>query len=305
MKFLLLSDVHLVYQNPVARLDDLVEAQFEKLKFILKTVKEEDCQILQSGDLFDRPRSWILLPRVMDLLKEHKIGIYSIYGQHDTYLYSEETRDKTNLGILEKAGLVKILGSKAQTLIDQVGRRVHIYGTSFGGEIPIVKKSKDFNILVIHAPISMAPLYPGHEFTQAKKFLRANNFDLILCGDIHQAFLETDLDRNIINVGPMLRKEATEYNFKHKPGFVIFDTETKEGEFVEIPHRLAEEVLSRQHIDRKDEMTGMLQDFIESMKEGGEEQGVSFNENLQAFIRANGIDKDVVNCLSDIMGEGK
>jgi len=62
MKFALLSDLHLLWQNPVARLDNLVEVQFDKLSHVLGWCGNNDAILLQAGDFNDRPRSWMGLP---------------------------------------------------------------------------------------------------------------------------------------------------------------------------------------------------------------------------------------------------
>ncbi|MDD5053477.1 MAG: metallophosphoesterase family protein [Sulfuricurvum sp.] len=299
MKLILCSDWHLVYQNPIGRKDDLTKVQFDKLAFVLKKADELDAPILQAGDFFDKPRSWSLLSHVMDRLKTCGASVYTVYGQHDTYLYSEETRDKTNLGILAKAGLVEIADDKSV----YIGGNCYLQGCSFGGEIP-KPDMEGLNILIIHAPISDAPAYPGCVYTAAKKFLSLHSgYDLILCGDIHRTFVERIGNMTILNLGPMLRKEATEYNFQHEPKIVIFDTETRELEWVTIPHQPSEEVLSRDHIEIQSEAEGKLQNFIDMMKQDEQLQGVSFQDNLYEFIRTNGIDKEVVDYLSGLMEE--
>ena len=118
---------------------------------------------MQSGDVFDRPRSWELLPQVISLLKKYPdVKIYGVYGgkNHDTYLHSNETRHKTNLGILERSGLIEILNDKGLSIggiIEPNKYRVLIYGVSYGEEIPKVEKfyKNQINILVIHAPITI------------------------------------------------------------------------------------------------------------------------------------------------------
>jgi len=305
VKFIFLSDMHLLYQNPVGRVDNLVEEQWKKLQFVLEFAKNNDCIILQAGDFFDRPRSWQLLPITIDLLKKYQVRICSVYGQHDTYLYAEETRDRTNLGILQKVGLVEILTNEPVEPIKIHSQDdVFIYGSSFGGEIPEPSNPDAFNILVIHAPIADLPLFFGHEITLAKKFLLTHDkYDVILCGDVHRRFSARIGKRMIVNTGPMLRKEASEYNFSHSPEFAIYNTDIKELEWVGIPHRPAFEVLSRAHIERQNEAESLLEDFIESMKEDIE-QGVSFSENLRIFLKENRIEPLVVDCLAKIM-EGK
>lgn len=295
---ILLSDLHLLWNNPEARLDNLVETQFEKLKFIFDFAVENNAVVLQAGDFFDRPRSWYLLPKFMEFMEGYKnVRIYTVYGQHDTYMYHEGTRHATNLGILEKAGLVTVLDNKPTRIDDCV-----VYGCSWGMEVPEVK-SDGFNILVVHAPIGEESLWPGHEYQDAQVFLRKyKDYSLILCGDIHRKFFYTIKNREILNTGPLVRKEASEYNFIHKPcfGFVSY----RKLELIDIPHRPADEVLSRDHLNHARENTQMLDEFIQSV-DAGFETGVDFRTNLEGFIKVNRIEDGVVKLISEKMANGK
>lgn len=308
MKLLLISDLHLLWDSPIARLDDAPAAQRQKLEFVLEYAKENDMVILQAGDFFDRPRSWMLLPIVIDLLKNYGVKTYCVYGQHDTYMYSSETRDSTSLGILAKFGLVTILGSELTGSV-HIGRdpTVSLYGCSFGQEVPEVV-SDEFNVLVIHAPIAESALFPGHDYVDARRFLKKHkNYDLTLCGDIHRFFCVEQDERFILNTGPMLRRTAEQYSFEHRPGFFTFDTGRIEErlDWVEIPHEPSEKVLSRDHIENPQLVNEMLDKFVSSISTSTEIEGVDFERNLQAFIEGNAIEQSVVDLISEKMSRGE
>jgi len=305
MKFILLSDIHLSWDNPIARIDDVREVQLRKLRWILEYAGSKDAIILQAGDFFDRPRNWYLLPEVINIFKKYFIIFVGIFGQHDTYMYSEGTRSNTNLGILNQTGLIKIAGPERNDWLETEDSV--IIGCSFGQVLDkedLKSFHKDKNkILIIHAPIGNSPLFPGHQFTLARKFLMDNSeFDLILCADIHRYFLEEYKNRIIFNSGPMVRRTAEEYNFTHKPCFGLYDTNKRKIEVIEIPHAKAESVLTRDHIDRKKEAENKLNDFISMIKDD-ELDSVSFEENLNMFIQKNKINKSVAQIISEVMGE--
>lgn len=303
MKFVCLSDMHLSSENPESRLDNLVEIQFEKLEWVLQLAKKENAVILQAGDFFHKPRSWHLLPLVIDLLKKYQIPIYSVRGQHDVYMYSEETKDKTNLGILVKVGLIIPLST--DTLIK--AQDVSIYGANFGQNLAKIKRT-GYTIGVIHTSISDAPLWKGHEFTPADKYLNDNSeYDFILVGDIHRRFEVKKDKRMLVNVGPMLRREATEYNFVHSPALYILDTDKpKESNWVDIPHEPAKKVLSRDHLLKQEEADSILDEFVDSIKSSSETVvGVSFMENLLAFAKENKIDQGVMNMIARFVDHNK
>lgn len=305
MKIVMISDLHLLAEQPQSRLDNAVEAQQEKFSFVLKYCFDNECILLCAADVFDKPRSWVLLPRIIDLLNKYRVDFFTVFGGkgHDTYLYSDVGRESTNLGILEKSGLINIL--KEEPYGEVLGRKnkfLQIYGCSYGEEIPKVKEKSFLSILVIHAPISDQGVGIG-DYINARKFLKMNkDYKIILCGDIHRKFLIEFNGRYIINTGPMFRKEATEYNFQHKPGFYVFDTEEFIFDWIEIPHKKAEKVLSRDHINKVKNRDKLMERFNFKLKEGNEE-GVTFFDNLSIIMNQIRINKNIKKILSEVVSK--
>ena len=66
MKLILLSDVHLSSKTPIGRLDDYRKTCLRKFEYVLKYAQKLNAQIVQAGDLFDKPRDWFIL---LDLIK--------------------------------------------------------------------------------------------------------------------------------------------------------------------------------------------------------------------------------------------
>jgi len=302
VKLILLSDPHLLSQNPVARKDNLVEVQFEKFEYVLDYAERNEASLLIAGDFCDKPRSWHLLPRIIEMLRSKRVTVYAVYGQHDTYLYSEATRDATNLGVLAKSGIVTILGKKPIVLgkIHSGLPMIRIYGCHHGEKVPKTKKI-GLNILVVHAPIALKPLWSGQHYMDAEDYLdKHKSFDLILCGDIHRKFLERDENRLICNTGPMLRKTAEEYSFEHKPGFFVYDTVDRSIDWEEISHKKAASVLSRDHIEDPKEVRYMLDDFIDEMSKDIKID-TDLVKNIYSFIEANDIAQEVQDLLAEVM----
>lgn len=272
MNLILISDLHLLWENPIGRLDYLPDTQFKKLEFILEYAQKNDALILQAGDFFNRPRLWHLLPKVTNMLREYNVPIFSVFGQHDTYFYSDETRASTNLGELEAAGIVHILDNS----VYQIGPReneplhpeVHLYGASHGKNFDPPNVAGAINILVLHKAIGQTGNEWGSDYN-AKSFLNKNKgWSIILCGDIHQKFLVKSGSRLIINTGPILRRTAREYNFHHQPCFMLIRT-TRQGfahKWVEIPHAPAGEVLSRDHIEEPEQQEENIEEFTDGVE---------------------------------------
>lgn len=297
------SDIGLQANTPIARTDDYFKTQFDKLEFVLAWCKKEEAILLQAGDWHESPRGYYVLERETELLREYNVPIYCVYGNHDQYLRNDGV--PTNLSQLVKNGLVTILGGppiKVLPLVDDYN--ICLYGVSYNQNLPEIETSGDFNILVIHADIANEAAYPGHEYSGAKTFLRLHKeFDIILCGHIHRYFIVESKDgRVILNSGPMLREDATKYNFDHKPQFIVYDTEKQNFDWVEIPHAPAEEVLSREHLETQKQVDNMMSEFVAGM-ETEFEAGTDFFENLQLFIQENDISDEVQSKMNKIMGK--
>lgn len=326
MKLLLLSDVHLSSKTPIGRLDDYRKTCLRKFEYVLKYAQKINATILQAGDLFDKPRDWFILLDVIDLLKKYQVHFACVYGQHDTYMYSIENREYTSMGVLAKNNLVQILNQYPHNLKDQF----NITGVSFNPDLQmpkLVDKHK-LNILVAHATVSDVALYPGQAYYDAKKFLKDYScYDLILCADIHRQFYfketetiwhddsarkwtkrkpeigkEYDLNvRYLVNTGPMMRKEASHYNFSHEPCFYVYDTETKKVSRGKIPCEPAKKVLSRKHIESSVEADTMLETFIAAVRDDKLEVGANLVDNIHTFLRKHKIDKTISNILEEVM----
>lgn len=303
MNFILISDLHMMGHTPVGRLDETIFTCYEKFEFILKYAKKHKACILQAGDFFDTPRNWFIMIAVMQLLKKYKVPVYTIFGQHDTYMYSEVNRPYTALGTVAESGLVTVLDNPL--IVDMAPKPVHVYGCHYKSkaEIPKVIAKTAFNILVIHAPIAESKLYPGQGYFDNEWFLgKYPDYDVILCGDIHRSafYLDEESQRCIINTGPMIRKDATEYNYTHEPHF-YFMNEDYEFRTVTIPHLPAEQVLTRDHIEDDQKKNVMLDDFIEAVNEDDPEVGVELVKNINRFLKKKKIKKRINDILWEVM----
>ncbi len=305
MRYVYLSDPHLVWETPVARMDDIVATQEEKWTFILDYCREIKAPLIVSGDLFDTPRSWKILHWFSLLLRKYSdVKIYTILGQHDLYFRNSIVQE-TSIGILKVWNGVQILGSTPTQISPDY--KIHIYGCSYGDEVPEIIDPTANNILVIHRMITDRPMWVGQtDYTDASYFLakEAKGFDVVLCGDAHRKFLiQSSSGKIICNTGPLLRLEASQEMLEHKPCIFVYDSDLHKIEEIEVPHRPSEDVLSTTHIERKKEFEVMLTSFIDTVKNTDIDHGMSFQDNLWTFVKANGIGESVQNILTEVMEE--
>jgi len=291
MKLVMVSDIHLRPDNPVGRLDYLPDVQWNKLREVFEIARRvEAAGIIQSGDLFHKPRSWATLYWILELFAEYRdVRWYGVRGQHDVYM-NETSSEGTNFGILTKVGAIRELDSRAHYIEGRDGL-VALYGSSWGQEVPEIKDKRDVNILVTHRSISDEELV-GVQTTSASRFLRLHRFDLILCGDIHRAFVVNTGKRVLVNTGPMLRFEATDYNFKHIPHVMIYDVYENTLERIDLTCDPSEKVLSRVHLDIAQDTRDRLAEFVGGVQTEFSPE-VSFKENLLLFYKENNVSESV------------
>jgi hypothetical protein len=155
-----------------------------------------------------------------------------------------------------------------RVLVDDENKAsVRLYGCSYGENLPAKTKKKhdrDIDILVIHKEIGE---HQHIKTLSPREFLKDNDYDLILAGDIHKSFHYTVGDRNIINVGPLFRREATQEMIDHVPHFAVYNTRYQEIHLFGLKHEKPSKVLSRDHLVSKEKYESLLQDFINEISE--------------------------------------
>ena len=309
VKLALVSDAHLTFKKFIARKDNAVNAGLRKFNEVLNWCEENEASLVIAGDLFDKPRSWFMLAQTMDMIRKSGVSIFAVYGQHDIYFRSKDTIDRTNLGILRKAGLVKILSDipvEVPTTRGKRGLQVRIYGASYGEEIPEpieTEQASIYNMLVVHAPIYSGSINKV-ETLNALSFLKKHPYDLIHCGDIHRRF-EVETNQSILlNPGPLLRKTAEEYNFTHKPGFfdmTFYSGSEWEYKFVEVEHKPASEVLTRSHLITTDGVD--LDNFLEMFTSDEQCEFTDFIVSFEKYCKYRKVNPEIYDLVSAIADE--
>ena len=111
--------------------------------------------------------------------------------------------------------------------------------------------------------------------------------------------------RYIVNSGPLFRKEADMYNLTEaSPGFYFYNTNNKKLKWIDVPHESADKVLSRNHIERQEEIDEAMEEFVSKMKINDDEMtSVDFMSNLISFLDSNKVEDGVKDILSEVMDE--
>jgi DNA repair exonuclease SbcCD nuclease subunit len=272
---ILCSDLHLREDTPICFISDYQKEQWQCLDFISNLQRKYDCIVLHGGDLFHhwKPSPWLITMATRHLPKK----FYSIAGQHDlpNHVFS----------LVEKSGINTLAESNKIFLLD---------GVHYGQEIDEKKSDqyfaiKDKRILVWHKLAYQTIPFPGATGGNAKELLKKYpQYDLLLLGDNHQTFVEEYQGRILVNPGSMMRMTAAQAD--HKPCVFLWYAETNTVIPVYLP--IEEGVVSREHIQVKEERDMRIEAFVEKLK-GDYKVELNFEQNLKLFFESNDTEKDI------------
>ena len=270
---ILCADFHLRDTNPVCRTDNFISAQTKKLNYISDLQFKYDCPVLHTGDLWDtwKPSPFMITYAIKYLPKV----FWTILGNHDLPQHSLELIDKCGVNTLAEAGRIKI-----------------IKGCHWG-EVPDEKSTieiKGRSILVWHIMAYQGKKpWPDCTDPLAAGLLRKYpDWDLITLGHNHKTFHEEHEGRLLVNPGSLMRMDADQIN--HKPCVYLWFAEDNTVQKVFLP--IEDNVISREHIERKEERDNRIDAFV-SRLDGDWEAAMSFEDNLEAFFKANSIRESV------------
>lgn len=230
MKLAILGDFHLGYER-------FYEDSFKQAETALQRAEEMADVLLIAGDIFDTktPKPEVM-GRSLDLFSKIKKPIFVIHGTHERRPHGFFNP----IDILVKAGMVKSCHLK-QTFFEKENDKVMIYGM---GGVP-----EEYSKIAIERlnPKPVENVFSVFMFHQnIKEFMPQvdhglyvedlpNNFNLYIDGHLHKNYEIEKANKLLLIPGStvltQLRKE------EKVKGFYIFDTNSREKRFIEIPTR--------------------------------------------------------------------
>jgi len=258
----LIGDTHFTNISPRRRKDNYFATQMGKLDQAIQIFDSAGAQVvLQAGDLCDAPTvANRVKATLIQYLREKNRVVDSVWGQHDVTGHSANTLPNSPIRVLEAAGVVRIL--TAQPSLIHPG--VHLYGASFGEEVPKVQDTNAFNILVTHRMIGDRPLFPGQVLEEPRMFLRAHpDYKLVLVGDYHYPFSERWGDHLMVNCGALIRQSLTDLKFDLRPAVFTVSIPNLTLTRHELKYEPAEAIFDLTSSETKH--PGVLERFIEKM----------------------------------------
>ena len=276
---ILTSDWHLRETTPLCRTDDYWNSQWRKVDFVSNLQRKYDCPVIHAGDLYDK---WKITTYLSKITMQHLPSqFYTIYGQHDLPSHSIQLSEKCGIDLLQEAGKLTVLPE------------CHWGQEPNKGSLFFPNMNPDRLILVWHHLTYQQKPFPGASGGMAAGLLRKYpQFDLIVTGDNHQAFVEEYQGRLLVNPGSLMRMDADQIDFKPRVYLWYADTNTVTPVYLPIE----EGVVSREHIDRTKQRNDRIDAFISKL-DGDWKAGTSFEQNLEEFKEKNKIRDSVMNII--------
>ena len=296
-KFIILGDLHLRSKTPERRKDNIFETQLNKLSQVMNYAKKNNIEyIIQVGDVFDQScPDREVLNQVTKLLYESrdKVEFIVVYGQHDLYMRSYKSLNRTGLDLLYQAGLVEIANERPIIFNDNIA----LYGMSYGEDFPQInfEQSEKINVLLSHEPVIIPKKLEKEKIFEGlvrklneKERKTKETFSLFINGDWHSPYYEEN--RRVINPGVMTRLSLVEKDII--PGFEVLEIK-ENGEFdckrVDLKCKDFDEIFDTRDgyevTEGKMEDRRSFREFLDGLRKGIKgEEGISFYDNVLKWL---------------------
>lgn len=277
---ILTADWHLREDIPICRTDNFLDTQIQKMQFIQKLQNKHNCPVIHAGDLFHhwKPSPFLLTQAFLWLPEK----FYTIYGNHDLPQHNKSLAEKTGLNTLVSAfRITQLEGADWGVGLED---DLTPYEFEIGGR----------KILVWHIMTwKDTPPWPGCEDPTAKELLkRFPQYDLIVTGHHHTAFVETVGNRILVNPGPITRQTIDHIDFKPRVYLWYANTNIVKEEYVPIEHG----VISASHIQEKESRDERITAFVQRLNTDWDTT-LDFEENLERFAKQNKVRKSVMEII--------
>jgi DNA repair exonuclease SbcCD nuclease subunit len=311
MEILVVGDSHLTGRNPIARLDDLVEIQFEKWEYIIDIANENDVPIVHTGDIFNVAIiANSLLTRLGEILTKLHNPLYFVWGNHDLQYHSMDMWDRTSLGVLWKNNnKVKHISEFWRDYkmwwwawLDWESKEIQWYG-----DRPSLLLSHKAIVSGKKLKRQGSWILDDTEFcSNIDTDPQLKGFYLIICGHWHRRYIYKHQETRVINPGPVIRRTVEEWFI---PSVTLLNLDTLIHKELIISDLDPEQVLSRTHIEQNIEtMTDNVLKFVDSLKNKKFKHKKSFLKtlmhNLDQHELPNRVETMLRTTIADLIEKG-
>ena len=241
MKIALITDQHFGGKSDSKSFNDYIE-KFYTNQFFPYLKEHKIHTVIDLGDTFDRRKyvNFAILDRVreyyFDVMRENHITLHSIVGNHSTYYRNTNGVNSSkllyghyeNIEVYSEVATISIDG----TLIDLIP---WINSENFDKTLNFIKNSKA-QVAFGHLEVEGFAMYKNYVAGSGLQPSIFNRYEFVASGHYHHKSSKG----NIHYLGAPY--EITWNDYDDPKGFHVFDTETREAEFIKNEYRLFEKI---------------------------------------------------------------
>lgn len=304
--YIICGDLHLDASVPECRTDDFQKEQWRIIEWISDLQEEHEALCVFPGDIFNKAKSpqWLERKAIIELPP-----FIGTAGQHDLPHHNINNLYDSSLGVLISDNVeddrVVLCPDRPSFLDTYLAKEpVWFQGFWWGADVthreqPPQEASTKIAIMHKLTWTNKRP-WPGCEADNASKLAtKMKDFDIVICGDNHDSFKVDTKHNQLVNCGSLMRRAADQ--MKHEPCVWLLDAETLEmkQEFIPVPK--AGKVITRKHLEKKQEKETRREAYVEHLKHIVR-PGLCFRRNLeQALEKA---EPPVEELVRESLGDG-
>lgn len=307
MLILNIGDSHISGLNPICRIDNLVETQWEKWKEIVEIANKNNCPIISTGDIFETSIiSNSILTIFGQIIEKLKHNLYCVFGNHDLKYHSIDIFDRTSLGML-------IANSSKIKHISEFYKDYDIEWDycDWGEHIT----DNDSKYLLIHQAIINTKMGGGINSWILKDTEFARNietdkelqrYELIICGHWHKKYKFKYKNTTIINPGPVTRTTVENLEL---PTVQLINLKTKDITEVKLEStKPTEDVISDLHLNLKSNKFKIdITDFVNALKTkhplSKDKSGSPFLDSLMQILDSHKLEPKLENLIREMVAK--
>ena len=289
MKLLITADWHIRKTKPVCRTDeDWMETQSEAVEQVFNLAVKYKTDVCIVGDIFhsNSDTDFECLQLVQNFakkLKENKLRLFILAGNHDLLYHSSLNMNRSAVGILFRSENIFPLSKLGE----------NVSATNFDEEV------NDAEIVFRHILTfeSEKDLPPNVEAKTAKDLLKETpSAKWVFTGDNHHNFHYEKNGRHVINPGCLLR-QAVDF-IDYEPCVFLVDTEKEKvlQKFI-IDNK---EFVDNSYILKQEEREERIGEFVESLK-NTKSISLDFLENVKVSLMNNKLSKELVSAVEELL----
>lgn len=306
MKLLITADLHLRGNKPRCRLDeDWYSTQAHMLLSIMGTASKYKANAVAiAGDIFHTSRvDQAYESLFIQSMTDENIPVFIMPGQHDLPGHSFNRIYDSSFGVIwthaeQNTGGIGIL--PMHSLMDWEefqGNPRHIHESSRMGTE---------HILCVHRTILPDGMtLPSNKVQTPQQALDEIDpkYKIIISGDVHQKHVyiagtrSDHKGRMVIVPGCAIRQKTEEQEYD--PSVVLFDTETKEYEFISLHDELS--MITDEYLIKKKQQETQIGAFMEAVS-SATTISLSYEDNVRDALKSDNVTDEIEKEVSIMIG---